>query len=69
MRVFSKDHNRFEWLAVAIMVPIAVVLLALVLGYVGLVAMVIATIVLGSSLVRARRPFADWLQSRIGPTS
>lgn len=69
MRVFSKDQNRFEWLAVAIMVPIVVVLLALVLGYVGVVAMVIFAIVLGNALVRARRPFANWLESRIGPTS
>ncbi len=49
------------------MVPVAVVLLALVLGYVGIVAMVVATVVVGSALVRARRPFAGWLESRIHP--
>lgn len=69
MRMFSKDHNRYEWLAVAIMVPVVVVLLALVLGLVGFVAMVIATIILGGALVRARKPFAGWLESRIRPTS
>lgn len=69
MRVFSKDRSRYEWLAVAIMVPIAVGLLVLVLGYVGLVAMVIVATVLGNALVRVRRPFANWLESRIGPSS
>ena len=67
MKAFSKDHNRYEWLAVAIMVPVAVVLLGLVLGYVGIVAMVLAAIIVGSALVRARRPFAGWLESRIHP--
>jgi NhaP-type Na+/H+ or K+/H+ antiporter len=67
MQWFSKDQNRYEWLAVAIMVPVTVVVLALVLGLVGVVAMVVAAAVLGSALVRARRPFATWLESRLHP--
>lgn len=64
MRWIPRDQSPYEWVAVAIMVPVAVVVLALVLGLAGLIPMVLATICLGAGLVRARKPFAAWLEAR-----
>ena len=66
MRWLPRDQDHYEWLASAIMVPVVVVVLALILGLAGLVAMILATVLLGIGLLRARKPLATWLRSHVG---